>query len=51
MPDNIRSVANYLAHFTEIEGNVKDAILRYNTSSLYQQAVLSLAEDAKLVIP
>jgi membrane-bound lytic murein transglycosylase B len=51
MPDNIRSVANYLAHFTEIEGNVKDAILRYNTSSLYQQAVLSLAEDAKQVIP
>ena len=51
MPDNIRSVANYLAHFTKIEGNVKDAILRYNTSSLYQQAVLSLAEDAKQVIP
>jgi membrane-bound lytic murein transglycosylase B len=51
MPDNIRSVANYLAHFTEIEGNVEDAILRYNTSSLYQQAVLSLAEDAKQVIP
>ena len=51
MPDNIRSVANYLAHFTKIEGNVKDAILRYNTSSLYQQAVLSLAKDAKQVIP
>tara|TARA_B100000963_G_scaffold342524_1_gene343460 strand:- start:651 stop:1583 length:933 start_codon:yes stop_codon:yes gene_type:complete len=51
MPDNIRSVANYLAHFTKIEGNINDAILRYNTSSLYQQAVLSLAEDAKQVIP
>ena len=51
MPDNIRSVANYLAHFTKIEGNVNDAILRYNTSSLYQQAVLSLANDAKQVIP
>ena len=51
MPDNIRSVANYLAHFTKIEGNVEDAILRYNTSTLYQQAVLSLAEDAKRVIP
>ena len=51
MPDNIRSVANYLAHFTKIEGNVEGAILRYNTSSLYQQAVLSLAEDAKQVIP
>ena len=51
MPDNIRSVANYLAHFTKIEGNVEDAILCYNTSSLYQQAVLSLAEDAKQVIP
>ncbi len=51
MPDNIRSVANYLAHFMVIEGNINDAILRYNTSSLYQQAVLSLAEDAKRVVP
>jgi len=47
MSNNIYSVAKYLAHFKEITGNVEDAILRYNNSSLYQQAVLGLAEDAK----
>lgn len=47
MPDNIRSVANYLAHYKKVTGSLEKAILRYNPSSLYQEAVLALAEEAK----
>lgn len=47
MTNNIYSVAKYLAHFKDITGSVEKAILRYNNSTLYQQAVLGLAEDAK----
>ncbi|WP_440998987.1 lytic murein transglycosylase [Fodinibius sp. SL11] len=48
MTNNIMSVANYLAHFKERTGDIKTAVLRYNPSSLYTQAVLDLAEQAKL---
>lgn len=48
MSNNIYSVAKYLAHFKEITGSVEGAILRYNNSTLYQQAVLGLAEDARM---
>ena len=47
MTNNIYSVAKYLAHFKDITGSVEEAILRYNNSTLYQQAVLGLAEDAR----
>lgn len=47
MPNNIQSVGNYLAHFKDITGTTEKAILRYNNSELYQQAVLSLAKEAK----
>ncbi len=47
MPNNIRSVGKYLAHFKEITGSTEAAILKYNNSSLYQQAVLSLAKEAE----
>ncbi len=47
MPNNIYSVANYLAHFKERVGTIEKAILRYNNSELYQQAVLALAEESK----
>jgi len=50
MANNIKSVANYLAHFKEVTGSLEAAILRYNTSTLYRQAVLALAEDAKNVL-
>ena len=50
MTNNIYSVANYLAHYKEVTGSVEKAILRYNNSELYQQAVLGLAEDAKELI-
>ncbi|GAB5410473.1 MAG: hypothetical protein BalsKO_28380 [Balneolaceae bacterium] len=49
MPNNIMSVAKYLSHFKDITGSTEKAILRYNNSSLYQQAVLSLAEEAKKI--
>ena len=49
MPNNIYSVANYLAHFKERVGTIEKAILRYNNSELYQQAVLALAEKAEAV--
>lgn len=48
MSNNIMSVANYLAHFKERTGDLETAVLRYNPSSLYTQAVLDLAEQAKL---
>ena len=47
MPNNIRSVANYLAYFKNKTGSLETAVLRYNPSSLYQQAVLSLADEVK----
>lgn len=47
MKDNIASVANYLAHFYERTGSLETAVMRYNPSSLYTKAVLSLADDAK----
>lgn len=50
MENNIYSVANYLAHFKSRTGSLEKAILKYNNSSLYQQAVLSLADDARLVL-
>ncbi|SMO77761.1 lytic murein transglycosylase [Gracilimonas mengyeensis] len=49
MKNNIASVANYLAHFKEITGSTEKAIYRYNPSSLYTQAVLALAEEARQV--
>lgn len=49
MPNNIMSVAKYLAHFKDITGSTEKAILRYNNSSLYQQAVLALAEEGKKI--
>lgn len=49
MSNNIYSVANYLAHYKEVTGSVEKAILRYNNSGLYQQAVLALAEEAKKI--
>lgn len=50
MPDNINSVANYLAHYKKVTGSLEKSILRYNPSTLYQQAVLALAEEAKTII-
>ncbi len=47
MNSNIHSVANFLAHYKKVTGSVEKAILRYNPSSMYQKAVLALAEDAK----
>lgn len=49
MSNNIYSVANFLNHYKDVTGSVEKAILRYNNSTLYRQAVLSLAEDAKKV--
>lgn len=48
MPNNIYSVANYLAHYKEVTGSLEKSILRYNPSSMYQQAVLALAEEAEV---
>lgn len=47
MRNNILSVANYLAHYKEVTGSLEKAVLRYNPSSLYQQAVLALAEETR----
>lgn len=47
MPSNIYSVGKYLAHFKNITGSDEKAILRYNNSALYQQAVLGLAKEAE----
>jgi len=47
MRNNILSVANYLAHFKEITGDIQGAVFRYNPSSLYRDAVLSLADEAE----
>ncbi len=45
--NNIMSVANYLAHFKKRTGSNEKAVLRYNPSSLYVQAIMSLAEETK----
>lgn len=50
MSNNINSVANYLAHFKDVTGSVEKAVYRYNPSSLYQGAVLALAEEARTII-
>lgn len=50
MRNNIFSVAKFLAHYRDVTGSVEKAILRYNPSTMYQQAVLALAEDAKSVL-
>lgn len=47
MTNNIMSIGNYLAYFKERTGNIETAVLRYNPSSLYTQAVLDLAENAE----
>lgn len=47
MKNNILSVANYLAHFKDITGDIQGAVFRYNPSSLYRDAVLSLANEAE----
>ncbi len=47
MNNNIMSVANYLAHFKARNNDIEMAVLRYNPSSLYTQAVLDLAALAE----
>lgn len=47
MENNIKSVANYLAYFKERTGDIETAVLRYNPSDLYTQAVLDLAQKAQ----
>ncbi|HEX6983590.1 MAG TPA: lytic murein transglycosylase [Balneolaceae bacterium] len=47
MDNNILSVANYLAYFKERTGDIETAVLRYNPSDLYRDAVLDLAEAGK----
>lgn len=48
MDNNIMSVANYLAYFEERTGSLSTAVLRYNPSDLYTQAVLDLANTAEV---
>ncbi len=50
MPDNINSVANYLAHYKNVTGSLEKSVLRYNPSTMYQKAVLALAEDAEEIL-
>lgn len=45
MPNNISSVANFLAHYKDVTGTVEKAIYRYNPSTLYQKVVLALADE------
>lgn len=47
MDNNILSVANYLAYFKKRTGDIETAVLRYNPSDLYRDAVLALAEAGK----
>lgn len=49
MPNNIASVANYLAHFKEVTGSIEKAVFRYNPSTMYTMVVLELASEAKLL--
>lgn len=44
MDNSIMSVANYLAYFEERTGSLSTAVLRYNPSELYRDAILDLAE-------
>lgn len=48
MKNNIMSVGNYLAYFKERTGDIETAVLRYNPSSLYVNAVLDLALEAEI---
>lgn len=48
MNNNIMSIGNYLAYFKKRTGDIETAVLRYNPSNLYTQAVLDLAQQAKL---
>jgi membrane-bound lytic murein transglycosylase B len=50
MPNNIKSVANYLAHFKGVTGSVEKAVFRYNPSTMYTKVVLALADEAVLVL-
>lgn len=50
MPNNIKSVANYLAHFKEITGSLEKAVFRYNPSTMYTKVVLALADEAVLIM-
>ncbi len=47
MDNNIYSVANFLSHYKGVTGSLEKAVLKYNNSTLYRQAVLALADDAK----
>lgn len=47
MNNNIMSIGNYLAHFLKITGSIDGAVMRYNPSRLYTDAVLSLAREAE----
>lgn len=47
MENNIHSIGNYLAHFYEVTGSLEGAVYRYNPSSLYRDAVLTLAGAAE----
>lgn len=47
MDNNIMSIGNYLAYFKERTGDIETAVMRYNPSSLYTNAVLDLAQQAE----
>ncbi|NBC66045.1 MAG: hypothetical protein GVY07_10375 [Bacteroidetes bacterium] len=47
MENNIQSIGNYLAHFYDVTGSLEGAVYRYNPSSLYRDAVLTLADAAE----
>lgn len=47
MHNNIYSIGNYLAYFKEITGTIDGAVLRYNPSRLYTDAVIALATEAE----
>lgn len=49
MNNNIMSIGNYLAHFLKITGSIDGAVMRYNPSRLYTDAVLSLAREAEVL--
>jgi len=46
--NNILSVANYLSYFMRRTGSIDKAVLRYNPSDLYVEAVLELAEHTRI---
>lgn len=49
MNNNIQSIGNYLAYFKERTGTIEGAVLRYNPSGLYRDAVLALAKEAEIL--